>query len=635
MDITEALKILTRGSNLRVLPGGRLIERGSQAATTEPLLGKRKRESPPPSAEKSAPEDAGTVLKRHKIKITDVTALQEAKLEAGTKVKKDRFRVCPTPVASFSQLRERFDVHPSLAKNLADQGYVEPTEVQMATLPLLLESESPPNLLTVAPTGSGKTVAYLAPLIQGIIRARSKPVLSSNHTKCRSTTVIILVPTKELLFQTLNEGRKLIIGTGVTISAVRKGVKLTGLHEAEQLDDEEMEACDSDEQPPTASKGVKSDILISTPANLSNALCAGSQPQALHLPNILHLVLDEADLLLDSQFREDTLAVWKACSSQRLQVSLWSATMGSNIEELAIASVRERGTAPRIPSQLLRCVVGIKDSALSSITHRMIYAGSEHGKMLGLRNYILHPIRDQTLAGKKQTPLRYPFLVYTQTIERAEALYSELLYDIPARADGLQRIAVLHSDLSDSKRADVMTRFRKATIWVLITTDLLSRGIDFRGINGIVNYDMPTTAASYVHRVGRAGRAGREGGVAVTLWTEEDRKYVKIIANAIVTSNGGNINAVEGLGDNPSWIMESAPVSKRDKKDLKQRGVLSRRGTREGDDEKATKAKRLNRIGTKRGYLLQKENNRKGAIEASKRRKEVEVDESEWDGLED
>jgi ATP-dependent RNA helicase DDX52/ROK1 len=122
-----------------------------------------------------------------------------------------------------------------------------------------------------------------------------------------------------------------------------------------------------------------------------------------------------------------------------------------------------------------------------------------------------------------------------------------------------------------------MTEFRKGEIWIIITTDLLARGVDFRGLNGVVNYDVPTSAASYVHRVGRTGRAGREGGVAVTFYTKEDIPHVKPIANVIKASEKLRGNG-EGESSVKQWLLDALPMpSKQDRKEIKLRGVEARR----------------------------------------------------------
>jgi ATP-dependent RNA helicase DDX52/ROK1 len=159
-----------------------------------------------------------------------------------------------------------------------------------------------------------------------------------------------------------------------------------------------------------------------------------------------------------------------------------------------------------------------------------------------------------------------------------------------------------------------MTRFRKGEVWVLITTDLLARGVDFRGLNGVVNFDAPTSAAAYVHRVGRTGRAGREGGVAVTFYTQDDIPHVRVIANVIRASE--TLRGVpEGEGSVKQWLLDALPTpTKRDRAELKKRGVESRRNNLKGKEAKKS------RISTKSGYERRVENNKRGAKEGSKRR---------------
>jgi len=584
-------------------------------------------------------EERRSIFKRHKLKMTLLRLADDADgAEAQvTQSKKDKKRkkmdknaiigqavqqqIFPEPALDFGHLRSRFGIAPAMAQNIREQGYSEPTEVQMASLPVLLDSKElgsfaggdiaesttgmeSVDLLTVAPTGSGKTLAFMIPLIHSLISLRRRKTAEIEGPKA-----IVLAPTKELAHQIANEGRKLAANTGIRITIVRKGMRLG------QSPATEGDSHAEDRIPP-----VKSDILVSTPGTLGHAM-EETEGKATELPSVRFLVLDEADVLLDPLFREQTLAVWNAITNPLLRSSLWSATMGSNIEELAKQIIDNRASNLSIQSSipvpraaLLRLVVGLKDSAVPNIDHRMTYAASEQGKLMALRE-LLHPKSAPTA---HSNPLRAPFLVFTQTIERAVALHSELLYDIPAEAGGISRISVLHSDLSDSARDSVMTRFRRGDIWVLITTDLLSRGVDFRGVNGVVNYDMPTSSAAYVHRVGRTGRAGREGGVAVTLYTKEDIPFVKNVANVIAAAQKQSGKAEEVL---PQWLLDSLPaVSKRAKKELKQRGVEARRSVKTKDKDKKGAAK--TRISTKSGFERRMENNRRGAIEATKRDRE-------------
>jgi len=602
--------------------------------------------------------------------------------EAKEKKKDAKKSLYPQPLTSFAQLRTRYVISRRLAENIAEQGYKLPTEVQLGALPLLLSKKGREgssgatqdaeglsgaqyngdiDLLTVAPTGSGKTIAFLIPIIDSLL-AEGK----IQDTK-EGPRAVILAPTRELAAQIVNEARKLAKGTAVKATLMRKGMRVVEEPEEEtQGDAEKAEVSDNDEdesesedEEATAPKKkqagrraelVKAAILVATPLALLNALKRKDGTVA-GIPSVSQLVLDEADVLLDPLFREQTLAIWNACTNPKLRIGLWSATMGSNIDSLTTSTLNDRWTAlsnsptssrsdqpTTLPARppLLRLVVGLKDSAIPNISHQLTYAATEQGKLLGLRQ-LLHPTSVFT---STSTPiLRPPFLVFTQTIPRAIALHSELLYDIPPEAGGSSRIAVLHADLSSSARDSIMTRFRKGEIWVLITTDLLSRGVDFRGLNGVVNYDVPSSAAGYVHRVGRTGRAGREGGVAVTFYTQDDIPFVKLIANVIRASE--KMRGVgEGEGSVKQWLLDALPTpSKRERQMLKRRGVEARRSVKAGGkDGRDGKGVKVDRISSKSGYDRKIENKRKGAREAAKKRETAELrqesgDESGFEGF--
>ncbi|EED21417.1 ATP dependent RNA helicase (Rok1), putative [Talaromyces stipitatus ATCC 10500] len=618
-----------------------------------------------------------SILKTHKIKVVDLRDLEEILAEktddhdedAKTKKQKKRKiskeiaslskkkqkearQVYPEPLTTFQDLRKKYQISRKLAENIAEQGFTVPTEVQMGSLPLLLGNTSfsktpmrdghEPDLLAVAPTGSGKTLAFLIPLINKTVKYHRE------NFGQREITSIVVAPTKELVGQIVNEGRKLAIGTGVKITAMRKGMQVVAHAEKDEEEEDSSDSgseFESDQEEdgdksakPNGSKKsgnlTKSDILVTTPLALVNALTVKDTEETESLPSVRHLVLDEADVLLDPLFREQTLAIWTSCNNPDLGISFYSATMGSSIEELTksiLESRHESLNAKKRP--LLRLVIGLKDTAVPNIQHKLIYAATEQGKLLGLRQ-LLHPT---AAIAPNEVRLRPPFLVFTQTITRAVALHSELLYDIPIEAGGSSRIAVLHSDLSETRRSEIMKDFRKGEIWIIITTDLLARGVDFRGINGVVNYDIPTSSAGYVHRVGRTGRAGREGGVAVTYYTKEDIPYVKSIANLIHASEKlqGKEQTVQ------KWLLDSLPdLSKKDRQDLKRHGVKARAASAKFKHD--IKQTGQARISTKSGYDRRMENKRKGAISASRNRiqqsssAKATVDSGdEWNGLDD
>ena len=580
-------------------------------------------------------EECRRKLRAHKIKVMrlsdDLVASDEEKMTK--KRKKESRAIYPQPLISFGDLRERYGMSRRLVQNIHDQGYRAPSEIQLVSLPLLLgidsdrgfpcddgenPSTSPLDVLAVAPTGSGKTLAFLLPLFEAVLSSRDAD--TGDKQRCGPFAVVV-APTKELARQIVNEGRKLASGLSVRITLMRKGMLFPGSNtskEVLQASPEGGSETEEEDEVKTIGRSAAPthvDIVVSTPLLLVNSL-SDQSGSAMTLSTVRHLVLDEADVLLDPLFRDQTMAIWNACDHPQLRVGLWSATMGSNIEELARSHIEHRQSdlPPADRSVMVRLVVGLKDSAIPNISHKLVYAANESGKLLALRQLL----RPTSTSAETGLHLRPPFLIFTQTITRAIALQSELIYDIPKEAGGSSRIAVLHSDLSENQRYDIMTRFGRGEIWVLITTDLLARGVDFRGINGVVNYDIPNSSTVYVHRVGRTGRAGREGGVAVTYYTKEDIPYVKNIANVIAASEKQK-GARKGT-DVQEWLLHILPdTTKRSKQRLKTGGVEARR---EHDGKsRSEKGNAKSRISTKSGFERRLENNRKGAIEASRKRK--------------
>ncbi|KAI9047451.1 hypothetical protein LZ554_008170 [Drepanopeziza brunnea f. sp. 'monogermtubi'] len=610
-------------------------------------------------------DECRRILKSHRLKLTilpsgkkdEKKVKKSKKAKVSKKVKEDYKQVYPQPLVAFADLKSTYGISGRMAENLVQQGYKIPTEVQMASLPILLRPEvalgdsemeemgADVDLLAVAPTGSGKTLAFLIPIVDRIIQRRRSQKEEDKAT--HGLDAIVVAPTKELASQIVNEAKKLSLGTGVKVVGMKKGMRIVEGSGAQEHDNESSSEEDHVEETDgkkTSQPIAKGDILITTPGLILSALST-ELGKNHSLPSVRTLVLDEADVLLDPLFRDQTLGIWSSCTNPSLRVTLWSATMGSNIEALASSTILSRRSSLSLPNTpIIRLVVGLKDSAIPNITHRLVYAATEPGKLLALRQ-LLHPTAG---SDPKAISLRPPFLVFTQTIPRAVALHAELLYDIPSEAGGSSRIAVLHSDLSDSARSAVMSRFRTGEIWILITTDILSRGVDFRGINGVVNYDVPNSGASYIHRVGRTGRGGRDGGVAVTFYTKEDIPYVKNVANIIAASEkqAGKEPSEAGM---QKWLLDVLPKpSKEEKKRLKAHGVEARRGGLGGKkDEKGNgKGKKGGKmlISTKSGYERKLEHNRKGAIAGSRRRANAEAGNSveeasvdaadgEWGGI--
>ncbi|AEO69964.1 67d7d29b-48ae-489d-b480-df6e88321b36 [Thermothielavioides terrestris] len=652
-------------------------------------------------------DECRQILRSHRMKFTVLSGLRQTEAAEGPDSKKDKKQqqqqkkkdkdkkskeedtkkddqhkkqIFPQPLTSFAELRTTYDIAPQLAANIAAQGFRVPTEVQMGSLPLLLRpatalkkassaavdvvGSSGADFLAVAPTGSGKTISFLIPAIDGALRRRADEGRSRDEHVLQA---VVVAPTRELASQIVNEGRKLAFGTGVRVVLMKRSLRLVaeelkggeeskGEKEEESSggeegsEDEEESGEESEEEKTGKDKEgalkppARVDILVTTPKTLLNFLSGGKSGARKVLPTVRSLILDEADVLLDPIFRKQTMGIWRACTHPDVALTCWSATMASNIEALVTKQLEKRSKRPdSSPRPLIRLVVGLKDTAVPNVTHKLIYTATEAGKLLALRQ-LLHPVS----SADSGPPLRPPFLVFTQTIERAQALHDELKYDIPLEAGGPARVAVLHSSLPDAARARIVARFRAGDVWVLVTTDVLARGVDFAGVNGVVNYDVPTSAAAYVHRAGRTGRAGRHGGVAVTFYTKDDIPFVKSVANVIAASErqagkaAGQGQGQEGTAAVPKWLLDALPkVAKEDKRRLKVRGVESRR-----TGGKAS-------ITTKSSWERRREHNRLQAIEASKRRKRqrreeagkgdkggggkaaAEEEEGEWGGLDD
>lgn len=207
-------------------------------------------------------------------------------------------------------------------------------------------------------------------------------------------------------------------------------------------------------------------------------------------------------------------AVVKACSNPSIIRSLFSATLPDFVEELARTIMHDA----------VRVIIGRKNSASELIKQKLVFAGSEEGKLLALR---------QSFAES----LNPPILVFVQSKERAKELYTELAFDDI-------RVDVIHADLSQSQRENAVDDFRAGKTWVLIATDVIARGMDFKGVNCVINYDFPDSPAAYIHRIGRSGRAGRTGE-AITIYTEDDVPFLRNIAN-VMAASGCEV---------PSWIM--------------------------------------------------------------------------------
>jgi ATP-dependent RNA helicase DDX52/ROK1 len=242
------------------------------------------------------------------------------------------------------------------------------------------------------------------------------------------------------------------------------------------------------------------EILISTPLKLAE-LCEKHPLDFLEF-----MVIDEADKMFELGFVEQIDTILKQQSTEhKLCKFLFSATMQPGIEDLVRTIMQDP----------IKIQVGIKNSSNRLIDQKIQYVGDEQGKLLTLR---------QLFSGGFEPPM----LVFVQSKHRAKELFHELLYD------GLN-VNVIHADKKKHERDEIIKQFRLGKIWVLICTDLMARGIDFKGVNAVVNFDFPQSIVSYIHRIGRTGRAGK-AGKAITFFTDDDAEFLRSLANLLKKS---------------------------------------------------------------------------------------------------
>ncbi|KAG5184639.1 P-loop containing nucleoside triphosphate hydrolase protein [Tribonema minus] len=371
----------------------------------------------------------------------------------------------PAPLAEFSQLPAAKTRSAAAAESAAHargallsaieaSDWTEPTPVQMQAIPAMAEGR---DVLAAAPTGSGKTAAYVIPALM---------LLGGDAvTKGEGIRALLLAPTRELAAQIHREVERLAAG--------RK-----------------LKACVLSKALVAGSRGqgglAKNDILICTPMRAVAALRSG----ALTLTRVRLVVLDEADKLFDAgregQAPEDTFIaqvdeLLAACPSTA-QRALFSATLGPHVKELATSVLRDP----------VSISIGTPNAGASTIDQKLVFVGREEGKLLAIR----------------------------------QALFRELVYD------GLN-VDAIHADRTPEQRAKVIAKFRSGDLWVLICTDLMGRGIDFKGVNMVINYDLPQSAVAYVHRIGRTGRTG----MAVTLFTEKHMVAMRSIISVLLQSS--------------------------------------------------------------------------------------------------
>lgn len=254
----------------------------------------------------------------------------------------------------------------------------------------------------------------------------------------------------------------------------------------------------------------KTNILISTPLKMVHFI----KNSKMSLNKVEWIVIDEVDKFFEESnqtFQQDLDVIFTECSSPKRKFALFSATttkeMTAWVHEKLSSGFVTINISPNMP--------------VSSVEQELRYVGTESSKIMELREIIRQGIQP-------------PVLIFVQSKDRAKQLFSELMYD------GLN-IDIIHSDRTGKERNEIYKKFREGKIWILICTELMSRGIDFQNVSLVINFDLPTSLISYVHKIGRAGRANKKGK-AITFYTNDDNKIglLRDIAK-LIKSSGSNV----------------------------------------------------------------------------------------------
>ena len=343
---------------------------------------------------------------------------------------------------------------------LSRRGIRSPFAIQALVLPDALAGV---DVLAASPTGSGKTLAFGIPMIERTAEASGQPA------------ALVLVPTRELASQIVEELQPLARARGMWVAAVYGGTSVQG----------------------QAKNARTSDVLIATPGRLNDLL----ERRLISLDAVRVLVLDEADRMLDMGFKPQVDRIVRAIPENR-QTMLFSATLDGPVADMARAyTVNASRFTTGAQTETVRGDVG----------HEFVAVTSED--------------KLEQLAGQLQRE-RGLALVFVRTKYGADKLARKL-----DRLHNL-RTAVLHGNMSQNARERSLAQFGSGRVSTLIATDVAARGLDVDDITHVINFDPPRTAEDYVHRVGRTGRAGRSG-IGVTLVLPEQRRDVHKLAGAL------------------------------------------------------------------------------------------------------
>ncbi len=425
-------------------------------------------------------------------------------------------------MTKFSDL----NLNPKVLKAISEAGYETPTPIQAGAIPPALEGR---DVLGIAQTGTGKTASFTLPMITLLARGRAR---------ARMPRSLVLCPTRELAAQVAENFDTYTKHLKLTKALLIGGVSFK-------------------EQDLLIDRGV--DVLIATPGRLLDHFERGK----LLLTGVQIMVVDEADRMLDMGFIPDIERIFSLTPFTR-QTFFFSATMAPEIERITSTFL----------SNPARIEVARQSTTSDTITQAL---------------FAFKPTRRDTTAKDKRQMLRAAIEAEGESCTNA-IIFCNRKVDVDIVAKSLQKhgldAAPIHGDLDQSHRTRTLDSFREGKLRFLVASDVAARGLDVPSVSHVFNYDVPSHAEDYVHRIGRTGRAGRKGR-AITISVPSDEKYLAAIEALI-----GKPIPTSDLPWSPSGAEKSkeAPETAEDSdKPRRSRGGRGRRKTQEADEPSTAK----------------------------------------------
>ncbi len=372
-----------------------------------------------------------------------------------------------------------------------DLGFTEPTEVQEKSFPVILSGK---DMVGIAQTGTGKTFAYLLPILRDL-----------KFSKQLNPRVLIVVPTRELVLQIVEEIEKIAKYINVRVLGVYGGTNINTQKQA-------------------IAQGT--DIIVATPGRLYDLALS----RTLKLKSIQKLVIDEVDVMLDLGFRFQLLNIFEVLP-QRRQNIMFSATMTVDVDAL----INDYFIAPT------KISIAISGTPLENISQQC-YSVQNFYTKVNLLAYLLENKEEYSKV-----------LVFVSNKKSADRLF-EVLEEIYA-----SEICVIHSNKTQNYRIRSIKQFDKGENRILVATDVMARGLDLSEISHVINFDTPRFPENYMHRIGRTGRAEHEG--KSILFSTKDEQEAKEAIETLMSYTIPKLNFPSEVEISKRLTREEQPVN--------------------------------------------------------------------------